>query len=256
VPTDEEPSPPNQGSDAQAELLRRLKRLEAEMQAMRMSVLAERTFELEGRTHSYMVARGNRTWDNERAIELPVGWEAVQAHGHPQTVIEVGNVLGHYYPIEHVVLDKFEHHRCVTWNEDVLEFQPPFAPELVVSISTLEHVGHGEQPRQPEKFRQAVEAIIGWLAPGGRLLFTAPLGYNPSVLEYLDDPSPQVTSMLFMRRTTLDNLWVQTSLPQVRDYRYGAPFPCANALAIVEATRAPSDPHSRFGSVHGRPIGL
>jgi hypothetical protein len=212
-----------------------VERLEAEVQAMRMSALAQRSFELDGRTYGYHVAKGNRTWDNERAVEIPVGWAAMRAHDRSETIIEVGNVLGHYFDIHHRVLDLNERHRRVTWNEDILEFQPPFAPELVVSISTLEHVGHSDGPRRPEKFRRAVETAIGWLAPGGRLLFTVPLGYNPSVLEYLEEPSPQVTSMLFMRRLTLDNLWEQTILPAVRDYRYGNPFPAANALAIVEA---------------------
>jgi hypothetical protein len=209
------------------------------MQAVRMAALSQRTFELDGRSYPYFVSNGNRTWDNERAIELPVGREAVQVHGRPETIIEVGNVLGqHFADVRHRVLDKFEHHPCVTWNEDVLEFRPPFVPELVVSISTLEHVGHSEHPPWPEKFRLAVEAVIGWLAPGGRLIFTVPLGYNPSVLEFLDDPAPEVVSMRFMRRTTLDNLWEQTSFSEVRDYRYDRPFRCANAIAIVEARAA------------------
>jgi hypothetical protein len=208
------------------------------MQAVRMATLSQRMFELDGKSYPYHVAHGNRTWDNERAVEISVGWAAVQAYDRPETIIEVGNVLGHYFDIGHMVLDKFERHRCVTWNEDVLDFQPPFVPELIVSISTLEHVGHGQGSRQPEKFRRAVEATIGWLAPGGRLLFTVPLGYNPGVLEFLEDPSPEVTSVRFMRRTTLDNLWEQTSLPEVRDYRYDKPFRCANALAIVEARAA------------------
>jgi hypothetical protein len=221
--------------DSLVGLLGAVERLEAEVQAMRMSALAQSSFELDGRTYGYHVAKGNRTWDNERAVEISVGWAAVHSHGRSETVIEVGNVLGHYFDIRHRVLDLNERHRCVTWNKDILEFEPPLAPELVVSISTLEHVGHSDGPRRPEKFRQAVQATIGWLAPGGRLLFTVPLGYNPSVLGYLEDPSPQVTSMLFMRRVTLDNLWEQTNLSAVRDYRYGKPFPAANALAIVEA---------------------
>ena len=44
------------------------------MQALRMSTLAERRFVLDGERHAYHVARGNRTWDNERAVEIPVVW--------------------------------------------------------------------------------------------------------------------------------------------------------------------------------------
>jgi Glycosyltransferase 61 len=231
------------------ELLRRLELLEAQMQAVRMSALEQRAFALDGQSYPYHVMRGKkRTWDNERAVELPICWEEVRRHGRPETVIEVGNVLGHYFDTRHRVLDLLERHPLVTWNEDVLEFKPPFAPELVVSISTLEHVGHGQSSAQPEKFRQAVESVLGWLAPHGQLLFTVPLGYNRAVLEYLEDPSPQVVSMLFMRRATLDNLWEQTDLDEVRDYRYGRPFPCANALAIVRA-RMPGD--LRTATWHG-----
>jgi hypothetical protein len=151
-------------------------------------------------------------------------------------VLEVGNVLGHYFDTVHPVLDKYEQEEHVTWNEDVVTFQPPFAPELVLSISTLEHVGHSERPRDRTKFRLAVDAIVSWLAPGGRLLFTVPLGYNPAVREYLDSPHSLRTSVRCLRRTTLYNLWVQAAYTEVCDVRYNRPFPCANAIAIVEVT--------------------
>ena len=200
----------------------------------RMSMLAQRRFLFDGRDYRYHVAKGNRTWDNERAVEIPILWEELQRRKHPHGVLEVGNVLGHYFDIEHPVLDRYEQHRTVTWNEDIVCFQPPFAPELVLSISTLEHVGHSEQPREPAKFRRALDAIIDWLAPGGRLLFTVPLGYNPAVRDYLDAPHAQRTSLRFMRRITLENLWVQAAYAEVREHRYNRPFPCANAIAIVE----------------------
>lgn len=216
------------------QLLERIQRLEEELQALRMSTLAERRFALDGESHAYHVARGNRTWDNERAVEIPIVWSELRRRGHARGVLEVGNVLGHYFDIDHPVLDRYERSDTVTWNEDVVSFQPPFAPELVLSISTLEHVGHSEQPRDPTKFRRALDAVFGWLAPGGRLLFTVPLGYNPAVRDYLDAPHPQRSSLRCMRRTTLDNLWVQADYAEVRDCRYNRPLPCANAIAIVE----------------------
>jgi hypothetical protein len=204
------------------------------LDAQRMSMLARRRFLFDGRDYPYHVAKGNRTWDNERAVEIPIVWEELQRRGRPHGVLEVGNVLGHYFDIEHPVLDRYEQHPTVTWNEDIVSFQPPFAPELVLSISTLEHVGHSEQPREPAKFRRALDAIIGWLAPGGRLLCTVPLGYNPAVRDYLDAPHAQRTSLRFMRRITPENLWVQAAYAEVRAYRYNRPFPCANAIAIIE----------------------
>jgi hypothetical protein len=221
--------------------LERIERLEGQIQALRMSTLAERRFTLAGESHLYHVARGNRTWDNERAVEVPLVWSELQRRGDSRGVLEVGNVLGHYFDIAHPVLDKYERFRTVTWNEDIVAFQPPFASELVLSISTLEHVGHSESPRDPAKFRQAIDAIAGWLAPGGRLLFTVPLGYNPAVREYLDRPHELGTTVRCLRRTTLDNLWEQADYAAVRDARYGDPFPCANAIAYVELTKPGSE---------------
>jgi hypothetical protein len=219
---------------ATAALVERLERLEAQVQALRMSTLAERRFVLDGESYIYHVARGNRTWDNERAVELPVMWRELRRHGGGAGVLEVGNVLGHYYDTGHPVLDKYEQHGRVTWNEDVVAFRPPFAPELVLSVSTLEHVGFSESPRDPAKFRQAIDALAGWLAPGGRLVFTVPIGYNPAVGEYLDSPDARRLAVRCLRRVTLDNLWVQADYEEVRDTRYNRPFPCANAIAIVE----------------------
>jgi hypothetical protein len=227
------------------DLLERVQRLEGELQALRMSTLAERRFALDGETYNYHVARGNRTWDNERAVEIPVVWSALVRHGSSQGVLEVGNVLGHYFEIAHPVLDRYEQHKCVTWNEDVVVFEPPFAPELILSISTLEHVGRSEHPRDPGKFREAVDAITGWLAPGGRLLFTVPLGYSPAVREYLDSYHQPRVAVRCMKRTTLDNLWVQADYADVRDFRYGRPFPCANAIAIVEVAAPARDATAR-----------
>lgn len=202
-----------------------------------MSALADRRFVLDGESHTYFVSSGNRTWDNERAVEIPVIWSELERRKGSEGVLEVGNVLAHYFEITHPVLDKHERHQNVTWNEDVVEFRPPFVPDLVLSVSTLEHVGHSDTPRDPGRFRAAIDAIVSWLSPGGRLVFTVPLGYNPAVRSYLDSPNIAGTAVRCLRRATLDNLWVQADYTEVRDFRYDQPFPCANAIAIVEVTR-------------------
>jgi hypothetical protein len=227
------------------DLLERVQRLEEQLQAVRMSALTERRFTLDGDSLAYHVAPGTGTWDNERAVELPVIWRELQRRGRSGGVLEVGNVLGHYFEIAHPVLDKYEQDRHVTWNEDVVAFAPPFAPELILSISTLEHIGYSESPRDLGKFRAAIDALTGWLAPGGRLLFTVPLGYNPAVREYLDAPHLERTAVRCLRRATLDNLWVQVDYADVRDVRYDRPFRCANAIAIVEVAKGAHEPVAR-----------
>lgn len=203
----------------------------------RKRALGASTFEYRGRPFAYHVAGGNKPFDNERAVELAIAWHILSAHRDPTTVIEIGNVLPHYFPTQHAVLDKFEHHRAVTWNEDVREFVPPFAPELIVSVSSLEHVGHIETPRDPTGFRRAVDNLLSWLRPGGELFITVPLGYNPSVLALLEDPTQPFDDIDVMKRVSAENEWGFATLGEVREVNYGRPLPCANAVVIACARK-------------------
>jgi len=66
-------------------------------------------------------ARYNTTWRNERAIEIPVVYDIVaQETGD---ILEVGNVLSHYFHINHDVVDKYEKAEGVT-NEDIVDYSP------------------------------------------------------------------------------------------------------------------------------------
>jgi SAM-dependent methyltransferase len=78
------------------------------------------------------------------------------------------------------VLDKYEHAPEVL-NRDVLELDDLGQFDLIVAISTLEHVGWDEAPRDPGKPLRAIRALRSALAPGGLLVITAPVGYNPAL---------------------------------------------------------------------------
>src|SRR3954451_22447894 len=77
------------------------------------------TFVVDGRERRLFVHRYNETWRNERAVEVPLVVEALDAH----PVLEVGNVLGHYGHCGHTVVDKYERAPGVL-NVDVLDFAP------------------------------------------------------------------------------------------------------------------------------------
>jgi len=63
-----------------------------------------RTFKFQGRHYGYFCHRYNYTWRNERAIEVPIIWKMVEENREGR-VLEVGNVLAHYFPVRHDVLD-------------------------------------------------------------------------------------------------------------------------------------------------------
>ncbi len=135
-------------------------------------------FELGGERYPYLFHRYNRTWLTERAVEVPVVQRLVERRGSGR-ILEVGHVLGHYGPTRHLVVDKYEDAPGVL-NRDVLELGDIGPFDLIVAISTLEHVGFDESPRDPGKGARAVAALRERLAPGGLLVVTVPAGYNPA----------------------------------------------------------------------------
>ncbi len=194
--------------------------------------LRRRGFVFQGQRYAYFLHRYNLTLRSERAVEVALVWPRVCA-AREQRVLEVGHVLGHYFPIRHDVVDRYERGPRVE-NVDVVDLEPAAPYDLVVSISTLEHIGWDETPRDPTKVARAVERLAGLLArPGGKLLATFPVGYNP----YLDDlvargGSP-FSRLTFLRRTGLTS-WEEASWEAVRSCRYGAPRAFANAIAVAE----------------------
>lgn len=164
-----------------------------------------RTLEFQGRSYPYFYNAYNPTHTNERVVEIPIAWDEVQRYA-PEQTLEVGNVLAHYYPIRHQVLDKYEQAPGVL-NADVVDFQPNRLYNLIVSISTLEHVGWDETPREPDKFLRGVSHLSTLLAPGGVMLVTLPVGYNAAVDHFLAEKMIPFTSVGYLKRDEFGGRW-------------------------------------------------
>src|SRR6266516_2600109 len=80
-----------------------------------------------------------KTWHGERAVEIPLVMDMVRKY-QGKNILEVGNVLSHHVRFEHDTLDKYEIAEGVT-NADIVDFTSEKKYDLIVSISTLEHVG-------------------------------------------------------------------------------------------------------------------
>ena len=236
------------GEEELQRLYRRVEYLELQVMALSMAGLEGTTFELGGEAYEYVMSKANRTYSNERAVELPVAWSAVQRAGAaPEQMLEVGNVLGHYFTTNHPVLDKYEIHPKVNYNIDVLDFEPAQPLEFVVSVSTLEHVGWSETPRDRGKFGRAIDTVAGWLAPSGSGLVTLPLGANPGVDEWLAERPDWARETRFLRRLDGANRWREASYEEVQGTKYGKPYPAANAVAVVTL----SSPHRGTSTAGG-----
>ena len=136
-------------------------------------------FTLGGESYRLLRSRYGLTWVTERAVEVPVAARVLERH-RGERILEVGNVLSHYMPVEHDVVDKYERAPGVR-NVDVLDLAPEPTYDLVVSLSTLEHVGRDETPRDPGRATQALDHLRRLIRPGGELFATVPVGYNPDL---------------------------------------------------------------------------
>ena len=203
-----------------------------------------KTFLFDRRTYLYFNHEYNRTWANERTVEIPIVWERV-ARCDPSKVLEVGNVLSHYFATSHKVVDKYEKGLGVT-NVDVADFRANSTYDLIVSISTLEHVCWDEKPRDPGKISRALTRLESALGPGGILLVTIPIGWNPNVDRAVQRAELGFTTTKYLKRITFDNTWEECSLEQALSQPYGKfgstpwfrpPFPGANAVVVGEYIR-------------------
>jgi hypothetical protein len=192
---------------------------------------AHGTFELDGEHHRYLYHRYKRSWLTERAVEVPVAQVEVDRCSGGR-ILEVGHVLGHYRHTSHVVVDKYERAPGVL-NLDVLELGDLGPFDLIVAVSTLEHVGHDESPRDPAAAPRAVAALRERLAPGGRLLVTVPAGYNPAFDAALRDGAIATRSLTALRRVGGATRWQQ--VPPAQAWAAPYDFLLYSARAVVFA---------------------
>jgi|SRR5581483_4845143 len=197
----------------------------------RSAGVASRTFEIGGRRLHYVCHHYNRAWRNERSVELALAFDFLERQ-QGRLLLEVGNVLSHYRSdLHHDVLDKYERSPNVL-NEDIVDFEPAVPYEAVLSISTLEHVGWDERPREPDKVLRAYHQLRKILAEGGAMLVTCPLGQNPHLDRYVAEQALDFPERHYLLRVSKDNEWREVGLDEVRGARYHEPFRNANALFV------------------------
>jgi SAM-dependent methyltransferase len=189
-------------------------------------------FRVGGEEYPYLFHRYKATWLTERAVEVPVVQRLVDRE--PGRVLEVGNVLSHYRAQKHTVVDKYERGPGIL-NRDVLDLGELGSFDLVVAISTLEHVGWDEEPRRPDAAAEALAALRGVLAPAGRLVLTHPVGYNPHLDEALRTGGVQVSRATALRRTGRTR-WVEVSPDEAWRAPYDFLLYSARAVVFLEVT--------------------
>ena len=192
-------------------------------------------FTFDGKEYPYFYHRHKFTWLTERAVEVPIA-QAIVDRRRAARILEVGNVLSLYRGCDHVVVDKYEQAPGVL-NRDVLDLDDLGRFELVLAISTVEHVGRDEEPRDPRKAVEAVRALRALLAPEGRLVLTVPVGYHEGLDAALSGGAFGPARLRALRRERLGPHWHE--IPP--EAAWGTPydFLLYSARAVVVAELGP-----------------
>ena len=197
--------------------------------------LRERSVGYRGEPLPLVYARHNVTWANERCVELALA-RALMAGIRPDRVLELGHVTPHYIASRHLVVDKYE---AGSLQVDIVDFESPARFDLVLSISTFEHIAFDEpgEPPAPEavaaKVNAALDRCRGLLAPGGVFAITVPLGYNPALDAIIAGDQLGCARATWFKRFP-GRRWRQVRRSEALLCRYGSPCPFANAILLAE----------------------
>jgi hypothetical protein len=194
-------------------------------------------FTFNNSSYDYFYHPYNKTWMSERAVEIAIIWEEVKKYD-AERVLEVGNTLSHYYPVHHDIVDQFDKAERVI-NVDIVDFFTPKKYDLIVSISTIEHIGIDEErytgkkdtmSESPDKVQRAVDKLKNCINQKGRIIITAPVGYNQTFDRLLK--GGVFTNKRYLRRISKNNRWVEINESEICNAKYDEPFKLANVLAI------------------------
>lgn len=188
------------------------------------------TFTFKNKKHKYFIHAYNHTWRNERRVEVPIIWDIIKDKESTK-VLEVGNVLSHYFPIKHDVVDKYEKGASVI-NEDILTYKPKKKYDYIVSISTIEHVGWDEAKKDKMKIIQTLNNLKGMLSRNGKIIFTVPLGYNPPMDDMIVNKKLNLDEQYYLKRVSRDNLWKEMKLDKNNPDLFDKPYLNGNGIIV------------------------
>jgi hypothetical protein len=134
-------------------------------------------------SYKYFYHQYNCCLGNERTVEIPIILKFINKFPYPE-ILEIGNVLSHYRNRNWDVIDKYEKSKHVL-NLDAANVQLNRKYSLIFSISTFEHIGFDEKPKDPLKTLRAIKNLAKHLKRNGVFIITIPKGWNPYLDKYI-----------------------------------------------------------------------
>ncbi|MGF1491529.1 MAG: glycosyltransferase family 4 protein [Microcoleaceae cyanobacterium] len=212
---------------------------------------------------------------SERSVEVSIAFDFFAQGQGKARMLEVGNVLANYENSlseyfnlrSRRIVDKFEDDIGVD-KVDLMDIPSEDKYDLIASVSTVEHIGQGSEPsgsygetdvveRDLEAPLKAITKIYELLSYQGKALVTVPFGkltdagwyvqFSPRYLRLLVEkykiPQADLSAIFFKKINMQMNCynpyqtWIETEEVEVAEVEYNWPFPCANAIAVLELTK-------------------
>lgn len=190
-------------------------------------------FVFNGEEYNYFYHLHNRTWKSERCVEIPIFIRLVKEE--KGDILEVGNTLQNYFWSDCDIVDKYEKGENVI-TKDILDFNPNKKYDLIMSISTIEHIGNDKQNKDPDKWKRVIEYLKTLLKDKGKLVFSFSIGWNKGLDESIEKNDLGINFKGLKR--ILRNEWVETDIKEILGSKIDKPFPSGNGLVIAEAIRS------------------
>ncbi len=102
----------------------------------------KRQFVYKKRRYDYCLEKYNLSWRSERTLEIPIIQQLIKDNSE-LNILEIGCVLKHYRSSPKnnwIIIDKYEKFDNVI-NKDIVDYKPDKKFDLIVSVSTIEHIG-------------------------------------------------------------------------------------------------------------------
>lgn len=176
-------------------------------------------FYVDGKLYYMFAHKYNTAWANERGVEVSYIRDLLKNYDS-DSILEIGNVISHYFPVDWDVVDKYEKGLNVI-NEDIIDFHPSKRYDLIFSISTFEHIGYDEEKIDSEKILKVLNHLRNLLKPNGRIVFTGITEYNRYFKSHISHGNfgcDKEFYMLCVVNTKLNQKWVQTVKDSIYNY--------------------------------------
>lgn len=190
-------------------------------------------FIFDGKGYFLFYNNYNITWINERCVEIPVIMGCILNQN--KRILEVGNVLSHYFNVRWDILDKYERGKGVI-NKDILQYFPKEKYDLIISISTFEHIGYDDEKTEgsEKKILKVIDHLKkNCLNKRGKIIFTIPIGYNSELDEMIKTEGIDIQKKKFLKKFG-GNKWVEVTKEEAMISKYGKPYPYGNCVMIGE----------------------